>query len=410
MNLFSFFLIYYSRSLTLNDIAFGLWTGEEMFDERISSMSKTWLQLIPEVHIYSDEIPLNSSKSITDSSNHLNIIFHQIPMQSHHLIGTKFKGKWNSVQSRHLFAIIDLYKNHPNYTWYVFGDDDTFLFPDGLLSFLSTQDPDIPQIFGHSFYVFEHINKFFPNPEIPHAFAQGGAGVLLSRKIMSMIYPYLPMCAEIYTGVNFASDMRLSACIQRFLNMSNDVFHLLPLLHGDVPYKSHTKPDFQSKPITFHHIVPPLTQRLWHSSYTTWTSNDTTELYLDWNSIALTELYIPLEPSGSLVEIQWGFCIYLDENRQTRIHSLSQPEPIFDSTDKEHLHPKRFVQHYEKGIAMHMICDDTLDDHNLIFDSFLLDEDGCTFRVKCPEPRHFLHNYPDGKSPLVIVEQEEIEL
>ncbi|OHT11963.1 hypothetical protein TRFO_18339 [Tritrichomonas foetus] len=325
-----FSLSFLSFSLSLDDIAFGIWTGIEMFESRMIPLAKTWLQFIPEIHVYSDEVPKNQAEAIVTQNNHLNIKFHEIPMFSNYLVGTKHEGKWNSVQSRHLFAIVDLYKRFPNKTWYVLGDDDTYLFPDALLRFLSNQDPDVPVIYGFTFFVFEHINRFFPNPEVPHAFAQGGAGILMTRKIMQMISPFLPMCAEIYTGVNFASDMRLSACIQRFLNMSDDVFQFLPSLHGDTPYKSKTKHQFDHPPITFHHVVPPLIDYVWYASCSVWKDADNVEKYVKWNSIALTELFIEVGREGSLMEIQWGFCIYLDGREGKRFSSLGQPEPVFD--------------------------------------------------------------------------------
>ena len=135
-----FYFFCFIVPLSLDDLSFGIWTGIETFDTRMISLSKTWLQLIPEIHVYSDEIPLNSSELIVSSSNHLNIKFHEIPLKSHHLIGTKFSGKWNSVQSRHLFAVVDLYKRNPDKTWYILGDDDTFCFPEALIDFLSNKD------------------------------------------------------------------------------------------------------------------------------------------------------------------------------------------------------------------------------------------------------------------------------
>lgn len=396
--------------LSLNDLAFGIWTGIETFDTRMIPLSKTWLQLVPEIHVYSDEIPLNSSESIVNSSNHLNIKFHEMPMKSHHLVGTKFSGKWNSVQSRHLFAVVDLYKRYPNRTWYILGDDDTYLYPEALISFLSQQDPNVAQIFGKTFYVFDQINRFFPYPEKAHSFVQGGAGILIPKKMMSIIHQYLPMCAEIYTGFNFPSDMRLSACIQRFTNMTDDIFQYIPLLHGNTPCASKIKFQYDIAPITLHHIVPPITENLWFASISIWKNAQNEDIYIDWNKYVLSELFIEIGQEGIIAEIQWGLCIYLNGRNGKALHSISHPEPIFDQKDTEKVAPKKFIQKYEGNFWIKTVCDDSLREYAIVFDSFLLNESGCVFRLNCPNAKRFIHNYPDGKSPLNITYEKEIEL
>lgn len=405
-----FFIFKCLTSLSLDDLSFGIWTGIETFDTRMVSLSKTWLQLIPEIHVYSDEVPSNSSRIITESSNHLNIKFHEIPLKSHHLIGSKFSGKWNSVQSRHLFAVVDLYKRNPDRMWYVLGDDDTFFFPESLAEFLSLQDPDVPQIFGKTFYVFDQINRFFPNPEIKHSFVQGGAGILISKKMMSIIHSYLPICAEIYTGFNFPSDMRLSACIQRFTNLTEDIFRYSPLLHGNTPNSSIAKPRYDSSPISFHHVVPPITENLWFAAVSIWKNKNNVDLYVDWNKIALTELFIELGREGIVAEIQWGYSIYLNGRNGTVLHPISHPEPVFDKNDSEKVDPKMFIQKFKGNFVIKTLCDQSLSEYAVVYDSFLLDEDGCVFRVKCPKAKKFIYNFPNGKSPLNITYEKEIEL
>ena len=405
------FLCLFSLSLSLNDVAIGIWTGVEVFSERVVSLSQTWMKLVPEIHVYSDQIPYEQVVGITHMSPHLNITFHEIPIRSHYLIGTQFEGKWNSVQSRHLFAIIDLVKRCPDKEWYVLGDDDTYFFPEAMINFLNSKNSSEYIIYGQPFFAFEHINRFFPNPHILNVFVQGGAGILIPKVIMNLLIPLLPMCAEIYTGVNFASDMRLSACLQRFLNFTNDVFKYHSGLHGDTPYNSIAKECYACDPISFHHVVPPITEKVWFASCSVWKCQNGTDLYIDWNSIAFTELSIQLGCEGYSAEIQWGFCIYLDNRDRNRLHSITQLEPIFQDDDTELMeNPRSFIQKYEKGIVMKLVCDDSLNENDLIFDSFLLDKEGSIFRTKCPKPRQFIHNFHNGTSPIQITYEKEIEI
>ena len=408
------FLFYWkSHSLTLNDIAFGMCSGIETFDERVIPMAKTWYQLIPSIHVYSDEIPKESLNEILNSSNHLNIYFHETPTFSHYMVGTRWDDKWNSVQNRHLYAFGDLYFHEPDKAWYVLGDDDTFMFPNSLVTFLSSVPEDDIRIFGRGFLVFEHLNVFFKNPDINHYFVQGGAGIAIPAKVMKVFAPCAQNCTQIFSGVNFPSDMRLSACLERFFGFRVDegareksLFRSWRGFHSDVPMKENVG---DIVPISYHHIVAPLCDQLWMAVFTKWKNSNGVDMYIDWSFVAMKELNIELGRRGLLCEFQFMFRIYLDGRKGEQMICQSQPEPVFKN-DTKRKHPREFVQRFEGNITMRYICDDSISGETIVFDSFLLDEEGCSFKVACPSIRKYPINHEGTKSPLHLIKSPVQEL
>ena len=114
----------------------------------------------------------------------------------------------------------------------------------------------------------------------------------------------------------------------------------------------------------------------------------------------MKEITIELGSVGMFCPFQFGFAIYPNGRSENFLSVLTQPEPIFDPSDTQKVDPREFVQEFEGNVTMRYICDDSLDRQMIVFDSFLLEEDGCRFRVNCPEVRKFLVNHPGKTSPL----------
>lgn len=401
-----------SACLTLDDVAFGIWTGADVFDKRVISMAETWFKLVPALHIYSDAFDNKSLESTVNSSNHLNLFFHETPTFSHYLVGTQWDDKWNQVQNRHLYALSDLYTREPHKAWYVVGDDDTFLFPNSLVLFLSQLPLDDEHIYGRPFIVFDHVNPFFMNPDKQHVFVQGGAGIAIPHKIMEKMAGKLENCTQIFSGSNFASDMRLAACLERFFgyeverdSAEKSVFRYGRGFHGDGPTKE-TAPHRQLL-LTYHHIVPPLTGQLWMACFTKWTDDRGVDHYIDWTSVAMRDIVVELGIEGFWCRFQFMFRIYCS-GKEMGIET--QPEPVFGEDDLAKKHPKEFRQIFEGDIVMRYVCDDALSGDAIVFDSFLLEEEGCVFKVRCPDVREYPVTFNGIGSPLNVTRSPVKEL
>ena len=161
---------------------------------------------------------------------------------------------------------------------------------------------------------------------------------------------------------------------------------------------THTKMTYNSAPISYHKIVSPLTEVLWYAHVTTFGDK-----YIDWSNISMTEITFEYGIEHVMVMVQWGFAMYLNGRKGEQVFATTQFEPIFADDDKEKENPREFVQKYKNGFITRAVCDDDIEEHEIVFDSFLFDEYGCKFRVKCPKPRNFISNFPGGKSPVNII-------
>jgi hypothetical protein len=402
------------QSVTLDDIAIGIWSGVEVFTERVLPMSRTWFRLVPSLHVYSDELVNTSLEAIVNCTNHLNLFFHETPTFSHYMVGSQWDNKWNNVQNRHLYSLGDLYFREPDKKWYFLGDDDTFLYPNVLAEFLSSVPDNDTHIHGRIFHAFDHVNFVFRERDSDHLFVQGGAGIVIPAEIMRDLAPKMENCTQMFSGVNFPSDMRLSACLERLFNYSVDpgvpgVFvHAHGMLNGDTPMREVAV--WQRPPITYHHIVPPLIEQVWMGAFSLWTDAAGIDVYVDWSWIAMKEMPIELGSEYMWCECQFGFKFYLGGRNGVELTVMSHPEPVFDPSDKELRNPVKFIQKFEGNIVVVYLCFNGMANNIIEFDSFLLEQDGCAFRMMCPPARAFPVNHPGTQSPLNVTRSPIHEL
>ncbi|CAI9112793.1 OLC1v1013286C1 [Oldenlandia corymbosa var. corymbosa] len=96
--------------------------------------------------------------------------------------------------------------NHSNVRWFVFGDDDTFFFPENLVKTLSKYDH------GLWYYIGANSEDFDANKLFSFEMAYGGAGFAISYPLAKVLAKVLDSCLERYPHV-FGSDGRIQACL-----------------------------------------------------------------------------------------------------------------------------------------------------------------------------------------------------
>jgi hypothetical protein len=146
------------------------------------------------------------------------------------------------------------------------------------------------------------------------------------------------------------------------------------------------------------------------AGFSVWIDGAGIDVYIDWSWITMKEFSIELGAEGMFCEFQFGFKIYPNGRSGDQITVVSQPEPIFASDDRARRNPRSFEQKFEGEVYMKYMCDDSLDNQTIAFDSFLLDKDGCVFRVLCPQVREFAVTHPGSVSPLFLTRSPIHEL
>ena len=412
------FLIYFSFQLSFDEIGFAVWSGREYTTRRVVSQAGTWYQLIPEVHVYSDEYYNGSIETVLKESNHTNIVFHDFGHKGGHLIGSEFEHRWYYAQTRHLLTIADFYERFPNKKWYIWSDDDTYLYPESILNLLDKYDSRNPLIFGVTYCSWDSVAEIIEPKRNCHPFAQGGAGVFFSHNFMSSIHPYLRNCSEMYNDPNFAGSMRLAICVERFLGIDKwevgkTIFNLSPRLHSSNPLQE-TEGGVKF-PLSFHRMRHFLLYNIWNATESVWIDGDGKIRHVSWDNITMSTFHINIAPNKKMV-FHWGFRMRFEEDTSRYIYATTCPIPIFEKDDQMKRYPIMFDQEYEQGITIRYICannetyenndSDDFDVDEMTFDSYLWPEkNGVAFLLKCPESKLLPIQNNDPKSMQVITRE-----
>lgn len=154
---------------------------------------------------------------------------------------------WNSLDDpknitwKYIHFIYNM-ENILNYDWYVFIDDDTFVFFDNLINLLSKYDRNENYYIGHE---LDHIKRDFC------VYMSGGAGYAISNSLYNIIFKYVKE-----TGINnsyehWCDDLCIGLWINKLKNnntihqIDNKNFHIA-LHNSDEEFKD---------AITFHKVM-----------------------------------------------------------------------------------------------------------------------------------------------------------
>jgi hypothetical protein len=102
-------------------------------------------------------------------------------------------------------------KARPYARWYVKVDDDTMVFPPNLMALLRQFDPMTEFVF-RGFEVASSLRATGTRGGNYH-FAQGGAGIIVSHRLMHTLIPYFDECQKKFEEVNVFDEYAGSRCI-----------------------------------------------------------------------------------------------------------------------------------------------------------------------------------------------------
>jgi hypothetical protein len=136
------------------------------------------------------------------------------------------------------------------------------------------------------------MERYFRNGR----FAQGGAGVLISQRVMRGIAPFLTRCAIAFAAGRFTSDLRLAVCLDHFFNDSEKVAYIQckTIMNGDRPEKVQPRTELGRPLLSFHHIVSANCFELWNATTSVWKAADGIDRIVDWNSLTMFCQVVPI--------------------------------------------------------------------------------------------------------------------
>jgi hypothetical protein len=244
------FHLFHDQRYTVDSskLAFAMKTGSETGPSRIPILLLTYLQHLQNVLYFSDEdtqIGKLHIKGVIEKVSHL-----------------KEQGNtgWDLDQAKFIPGFHELYEQFPECDWYIMLDDDTYLYLDNLKLLLSEFNSNDDHYFGSP----RSETGCDKSPYKDTHFAMGGAGVILSRSAMLKLYNNIHKCDK-YRNCGYG-DGSLGECMRELGILFHGNFdQMLDLFNGESPQDFFFRwpEDSCLRPITFHHVKPYDTQKLY---------------------------------------------------------------------------------------------------------------------------------------------------
>ncbi|GJD06849.1 hypothetical protein Gasu2_12410 [Galdieria sulphuraria] len=272
-------------------VAVAVKTGKGVWNSRILAHMKTWWKRIPNKIIISDwSEPSNGIIGLEqmvdkDLREELGIsrLLRDIRDEDTPVFFGEVSDSFRLDSEKNLPGLVTLYNTFPDAEWYIMIDDDTFIFLDNLAQFLleyssNISSPlDVPFYFGNPFSVgIPSNNETWEDEEKSSSasisFAHGGSGILLSSKALKTIVPHIPWCMKKWQGCPHG-DARVALCLYSFDILLTPkflyFFHDTPqdMLSSFLPSFKQRNIFFNQIPITLHHIVGDIVDRLVNLEY-----------------------------------------------------------------------------------------------------------------------------------------------
>jgi len=148
--------------------------------------------------------------------------------------------RYLTLKILHFLYHIDCNEYH--YDWYVFMDDDTFVFTDRMADFLSNFDSSVNYYIGKE---LDHIKKDFC------LYMSGGAGYVMSKSLFILLQSHIKNNGIEFSNKHWCEDLTVGLLIQELVHIHNNII----LLNDDRFHVGvHQNEQEIQSAITFHNV------------------------------------------------------------------------------------------------------------------------------------------------------------
>ena len=376
------------NSITKNDLIVGVWSGFDCIYDRVLAISQTWIKQFPKVYIFSDYFPRNAFRVLTKFTNNIELV--PLGNCAKHLW---FPNNWQSAQPRFLRAIHELYKIEPHKKWYVFVDDDSYLFLNNTLNILSNFNSSEKIVVGRFYCAWPKVVFGNNNTNQCMNFPQGGAGIALSEGMLAFIDNYLLECNDMFNDKMYAGSMRLAKCINDHVidgtwTYKRGIQNYKSYFHSNDPITEIGLNACHRPPATFHKVSPKLMKFVYQGHFSEWTAKNENGTYsnftVDWSHLTCRSFPIYLD-EGQLVHLRFGYAISLPQSNTVIFKSTTPLNPIFTNGI-----PTSYEQNFGNYFKIIFHCDEQMNNDNIYFISssereYIL----INMTLKCPLPTKY---------------------
>jgi hypothetical protein len=366
-----------------DDIAVGIWSGYECILTRVVPAAETWIRQFSKVHIYSDFFPKGSPEQLRSIASPTDLEFIAFGNCAKHLW---FPSAWRRAQPRFMKGMADLFAREPAKKWYLFVDDDSYLFSENTREILNRFNSTQKVVVGHFYCAWPEVVFGRNHSEQCMNFPQGGAGVAISHGMFAFLSDKLLDCNSRYNDATYAGSMRFGKCIA-------DHVHDGTWRHGDGI--QNFKSQFMSRkpideiednycnrpPATFHRLNRRDVKFVFNGHRSYWVSGNGTECYVDWSRwTARPFLLFPEERQP--LHLRFGYAISLPDSNKVIARATSAIVPFMRGGVLV-----GYEQHFGEGLKVRISCDATLNGTLAEQESFENREwMQFNIRIKCPAP------------------------
>ena len=244
--------------LQLAEVVVGLMTAQRFHGTRCRMQSATWLQRMRRVIFFTD--------STAEAPEEL-----QAPVLAHAFDAAPLErifsgGNWRALpilrEMAHMFFTDEaqagfVARGEPPPRWAYMADDDAFAFHSQLLETLREYDSEEPQYLGYAFIAAPHLEGIIPGVRQP-LFANGGAGIAVSRAAIRAVLPHLAKCEADYKW-NWPGDIRVAQCfvdagvkLEWVHNFHSENPHVI--IEKAKPPPGSVPVGLTLPPLSFHHV------------------------------------------------------------------------------------------------------------------------------------------------------------
>jgi hypothetical protein len=373
-----------ARSLSVDDVAVGIWSGYECILNRVTAAAETWVRQFREVYVYSDFFPRNSASRLQALS--LSTDMHLVSLgncASHLIISTP----WQGAQPRFLKAMVDLFAREPDKKWFIFLDDDSYLFLNTTLGIADQFNHSEKVVIGHFYCAWPQVVFGKNHTRQCLNFPQGGAGMVISHGMLSYMADKLVDCNANYNDREYAGSMRFGKCIDDHIR-DGTWRHSEGIQNWKSQFLSRNpieeiEDDFCVRPpATFHQVSVKKMKFVHRGHRSEWTTQNGTIYYVDWGH--LTARPFPIFPEQNhKLHLRFGYAISIPDPEQVLVKASSGIEPQFDEFGK----PIGYEQVFGPSLRIRLICDDSVE-RDVVEQDYVENREFLIFhlRVQCPPP------------------------
>lgn len=304
------------ENITLDDIVFSILTSNTT-SSRLEPMISTWYRDIPNLEIFSASTIPKIEKMFEGKDNiyaSVNIYNQTFPDAS---------DDWYNAQDYHSFFHNKVLKKYPDKKWYVFGDDDTFIYIDSLIEQLEKVNSSEDHIIGRSFLIPDDYRDKFSIKNKYFQFIHGGSGLCITNSLAKQVFPKYKECVDKFPFV--ISDLRIMLCLDAFNNVSQQYLGWKSGFNAMIPTK---ESPVEGPPVSFHHVVDKEAKRMWNAVHSEWVSGNNRSV-VSWINYTLIDRYLPVDDTK--FNFMFGYKIVKGDNREEEGFYASTPiEPVYD--------------------------------------------------------------------------------